>query len=214
MAHTRHFTGCSSSQTSFPVPWASSPTYFERPASLPAVPRARRLLAPARGLASCVRLSCTASLPCTPLVAASYITWGIMREPCNWGGYSCLVRPAHNPRYTKCRAGRHQGGGCVPVSGCAVLCWVLCSRCSLTLLRPPPPPPTIGPAGPGLLRVLGLFVLFASWGYSASGPMVGVWCRVSTWCSAIAVLSNPEMSLKQEGDESDQATSVWDLLMS
>ena len=79
---------------------------------------------PGAGSASCVRLSRTASLPCTPLVAARYITWGIMREPCYWGGYSCLVRPAHNPRYAKCRAGRHQGGGCVPGSGGAKLCWV------------------------------------------------------------------------------------------
>ena len=45
-----------------------------------------------------------------------------MREPCNWGGYSCLVRPAHNPRYTKCRAGRHQGGGvCSGVRVCGAL---------------------------------------------------------------------------------------------
>lgn len=78
---------------------------------------ARRLLAPARGIASCVRLSCTASLPCTPLVAASYITWGIMREPSDGGGFSSLIRPAHNPRYAKCRAARDQVGGCVPVSG-------------------------------------------------------------------------------------------------
>ena len=46
------------------------------------------------------------------------------------------------------------------------------------LLRPPPPPPTIGPAGMGLAKLFQVFVLFAFRGYSASGPMVGVWCRM------------------------------------
>jgi hypothetical protein len=46
------------------------------------------------------------------------------------------------------------------------------------LLRPPPPPPTIGPAGTGLaIAVFQVFVLVAFSRYSASGPMVGVWCR-------------------------------------
>ena len=48
---------------------------------------------PGAGSASCVRLSRKASLPCALLVAASYITWGIMRERSKWKACSSRFRP-------------------------------------------------------------------------------------------------------------------------
>ncbi len=60
----------------------------------PSVTRGTRVLfAPAWASASCVRLSRTASLPCTPLVAARYITWGIMRERAGGVAIQALCGP-------------------------------------------------------------------------------------------------------------------------